>query len=154
MNEFIFKNLKENNCSSLHLFQKEFKELKNNIWMIDDLKNLISKEGFFGKLCLKNNLIAGFCLGNQVFDILEIYSIFIHPQFRRRGIGKKFLEECKVFCQKNKVKRIMLEVNIKNDVAKKFYTFNEFKNCGVRKDYYFDNSGRNDAQLMELEIMK
>ena len=48
----------------------------------------------------------------------------------------------------------MLEVNIKNDVAKKFYTFNEFKNCGVRKDYYFDNSGRNDAQLMELEIMK
>ena len=46
----------------------------------------------------------------------------------------------------------MLEVNVENNIAKKFYTFNKFKNCGVRKDYYFSESGRSDAQLMELEI--
>ena len=38
-------------------------------------------------------------------------------------------------------------------LQKNFILLNEFKNCGVRKDYYFSESGRNDAQLMELEII-
>ena len=31
---------------------------------------------------------------------------------------------------------------------------NEFKNCGKRKDYYFSESRRIDAQIMELNILK
>ena len=154
MNEFVLKKLNKNNCSSLFLFQKKFKELENNIWKVDDLKNLISKQSYFGKLCFKQKSIVGFCLGNQVFDIFEIYSIFVHPLYRRNGIAKKILDECIIFCQEKKVKKIILEVNVENKVAKKFYSFNEFKNCGVRKDYYFSESGRKDAQLMELEIFK
>ena len=152
MNEFILKPLNKNNCSLLYLFQKKFKELENNIWKIDELKNLISKRGYFGKICLKKKSIVGFCIGNQVYDIFEIYSIFVHPSYRRNGIAKKILDECIIFCQEKKIKKIMLEVNVENNIAKKFYTFNKFKNCGVRKDYYFSESGRNDAQLMELEI--
>ena len=154
MSKFVLKNLKKNNCFCLYSFQKKFKELENNIWKIDDLKNLISKQTFFGKLCFKDKSIVGFFLGNQVYDIFEIYSIFIHPSFRRKGIAKKILDECVIFCQEKKVKRIILEVNIENDAAKKFYTFNDFKNCGIRKNYYFSESGRNDAQLMELEVSK
>ena len=154
MSEFVLKNLKKNNCSSLYFFQKKFKDLENNIWKINDLENFIYKKGFFGKLCFKNNSIVGFCLGNQVFDILEIYSIFTHPLFRRKGIAKKFLNECIIFCHENKVKKIILEVNVENYAAKKFYTLNEFRNCGKRKDYYFSESRRIDAQLMELEIFK
>ena len=152
MNELILKTLNKNNCSSLYLFQKKFKELENKIWTIDELKNLISKRSCFGKICLKKKSIVGFCIGNQVYDIFEIYLIFVHPSYRRNGIAKKILDECIIFCQEKKIKKIMLEVNVENNVAKKFYTFNEFKNCGVRKDYYLSESGRNDAQLMELEI--
>ena len=154
MNEFVLKKLNKNYCSSLYLFQKKFKELENNIWEIDELNNLISKESYFGRLCFKNKSIVGFCIGSQVFDIFEIHSIFVHPFYRRNGIAKKILEKCIIFCQEKKVKKIILEVNVENDVAKKFYTLNEFKNCGVRKDYYFSESGRSDAQLMELEIFK
>tara|TARA_B100000963_G_C22537758_1_gene630646 strand:- start:426 stop:890 length:465 start_codon:yes stop_codon:yes gene_type:complete len=154
MNEFVLKKLNKNNCSSLYFFQKKFKELENNIWKTDDLENLISKQSCFGKLCFKKKSIVGFCIGNQLFDILEIYSIFVHPSYRRNGIAKKILEECIIFCQEKKVKKIILEVNITNEVAKKFYTLNEFKNCGLRKDYYFSESGRNDAQLMELQIIE
>ena len=64
------------------------------------------------------------------------------------------MDECIIFCHEKKVKKIILEVNVENDAAKKFYTLNEFKNCGVRKDYYFSESGRNDAQLMELKIIE
>ncbi len=152
MNEFVFKRLNKNNCSFLFLFQKKFKELENNMWNIDELKNLISKKSFFGKLCFKQKSIVGFCIGNKVFDILEIYLIFVHPSYRRNGIAKKILDECIIFCQKQKIKKIMLEVNVENNIAKKFYTSNKFKNFGVRRDYYFSESGRSDAQLMELEI--
>ena len=152
MNEFVLKKLNKNHCSSLYLFQKEFKELENNIWEIDELNNLISKESYFGRLCFKNKSIVGFCIGSQAFDIFEIYSIFVHPFYRRNGIAKNFLDVCIIFCQEKKVKKIILEVNVENDAAKKFYTLNEFKNCGVRKDYYFSESGRKDAQLMELKI--
>ena len=154
MSEFVLKNVKKNDCSSLYLFQKKFKELENNIWEIDELYNLISKETYFGKLCFKNKSIVGFGIGNQVFDIFEVYSIFVHPFYRRNGIGNKILNECIIFCQKKKVKKIILEVNVENDAAKRFYIVNEFKNCGVRKDYYFSESGRNDAQLMELKIIE
>ena len=154
MNEFVLKKLNKNYCSSLYLFQKKFKELESSIWKVDDLKNLISKKSCFGKLCFKEKSIVGFCIGNQVFDIFEIYSIFVDPFYRRHGIAKKILNECIIFCQEKKVKKIILEVNVNNNAAKKFYTLNEFKNCGIRKDYYFSESGRNDAQLMELEILK
>ena len=153
MSDFVLKNLKKNDCSSLYLFQKKFKELENSIWTIDDLKSLISKQGCFGKLCLKEKSIVAFCIGLMIFDVFEIYSIFVQPVFRRKRIAKRILNECIIFCQENKVKKIILEVNIKNDVAKKFYIFNQFKNCGIRKDYYYNGSGRNDAQLMELEII-
>ena len=152
MNEFVLKKLNKNYCSSLYLFQKKFKELENNIWEIDELNNLISKESYFGKLCFKNKSIVGFCIGNQIFDIFEIYAIFVDPFYRRNGIAKKILDECIIFCHEKKVKKIILEVNVENDAAKKFYTLNEFKNCGVRKDYYFSESGRKDAQLMEFKI--
>ena len=154
MSEFVLKNLKKKDCSSLYLFQKKFKELENSIWKIDDLKSLISKQGCFGKLCFKEKLIVAFCIGHIIFDIFEIYSIFVQPVFRRKGIAKRILNECIIFCQENNVKKIILEVDIKNDAAKKFYIFNQFKNCGVRKDYYYKESGRNDAQLMELEIIR
>ncbi len=154
MNEFVLKKLNKNSCSLLYLFQKKFKELENSIWKVDDLKNLISKQSCFGKLCFKEKSIVGFCIGNQVFDIFEIYSIFVDPFYRRHGIAKTILDECIIFCQEKNVKKIILEVNVKNNAAKKFYKLNEFKNCGIRKDYYFSESGRNDAQLMELEILK
>ena len=154
MSEFVFKNLKKNDCSSLYLFQKKFKELENSIWKSDDLKSLISKQGCFGKLCFKEKSIVAFCVGHKIFDIFEIYSIFVQPVFRRKGIAKRILNECIIFCQENNVKKIILEVNIKNDIAKKFYILNQFKNCGIRKDYYYDESGRNDAQLMGLEIIR
>ena len=154
MNEFILKPLNKNNCSLLYLFQKKFKELENNIWKIDELKNLISKSGYFGKICLKKKSIVGFCIGNQVYDIFEIQSIFVHPFYRRNGIAKKILDECIIFCREKGVKKIILEVNVENYAAKKFYTLNEFKNCGKRKDYYFSESRRIDAQLMELKIFK
>ena len=67
MNEFVLKKLNKNNCSSLYLFQKKFKELENNIWKIDDLKNLISRESFFGKLCFKNKSIVGFLYRKSSF---------------------------------------------------------------------------------------
>jgi len=153
MSDFVLKSLKKNNCHSLYLFQKKFKDLENNVWRVDDLKNLINKQSYFGKLCFKDKSIVAFCIGNKIFDVFEIYSIFVQPVFRRRGIAKRILNECIIFCQEKKVKRIILEVNTKNDVAKRFYTLNHFKNCGIRKEYYFNESERNDAQLMELEII-
>ncbi len=154
MSEFVLKSLKKSHFSPLYLFQKRFKELENNIWRVDDLKNLISKKGFFGKLCFRDKSIIAFFIGNRIFDVFEIYSIFVQPVFRRKGVAKRILNECIIFCQENKVKRIILEVNITNEAAKSFYVFNQFKKCGIRKDYYFNESGRNDAQLMELEIIK
>ena len=65
------------------------------------------------------------------------------------GNLKDFIDDSDL---KKKVKKIILEVNVENDAAKRFYIVNEFKNCGVRKDYYFSESGRKDAQLMELKI--
>ena len=153
MNSINLRDLDNSYCSSLNKFQKNNRlNLNNNLWDENELRNLLTYQGFYGKICLHKDVILAFCLAKTSGDRLEIYSIFVDIFWRRKGIAKKILEDCINFCKNNKLEKIILEVSSKNKVAKKFYLKTKFKICGIRQGYYNSVNEKVDALIMEYNI--
>ena len=84
---------------------------------------------------------------------LEIYFIGVARRFRRRGLGKKLLKSIISFSKDYGANVILLEVGFNNIAAKKLYLSFNFKECGIRKDYYTNKAGlRQDAIIMKLNL--
>ncbi|WGL18166.1 ribosomal protein S18-alanine N-acetyltransferase [Microbulbifer bruguierae] len=96
--------------------------------------------------------IAACCVASQVFDELEILDVAVAPQWRRRGLGARLLQQ--VFAQlPEDVARVLLEVRASNRAARGLYHKLGFSEDGRRKNYYPKADGsREDALLMSLDL--
>lgn len=89
----------------------------------------------------KNNL-KGFIHIQNGLDIIDILNIVVDPVYQNQGIGSKLIT---YIYEKNKPKKLMLEVRTKNITAINFYQKNQFNILNIRKNYYQDD----DAIIME-----
>jgi len=88
---------------------------------------------------------AGFWeMGEQA----DIINLAVHPDFRKKGIGKKILRFIFSRAEDLGIKKVFLEVRNANAAAQKLYSSCGFKTVGKRKKYYRDD----DALIMEKEI--
>lgn len=87
----------------------------------------------------------GFLLCSHIFDEMEILTVCSHPNKRRQGIAKGFLNEMTAYAEKNGVRKIYLEVSSENDAAKALYKSFGFEQNGIRKNYYKTPHGQVDA---------
>ena len=84
---------------------------------------------------------------------VEIYFIGVAESIRGRGLGKKFLKNIINFSKYYGADFITLEVGMNNIPAKKMYLSFNFIECGLRKNYYRNSSGRReDAIIMKLNL--
>jgi ribosomal-protein-alanine N-acetyltransferase len=74
----------------------------------------------------------------------------VHGDFRRRGLGRRLLEQVVLEARSRASSRITLEVRKSNLPAQKLYESMGFAVTGVRKGYYSDDG--EDAFLMTLEV--
>jgi ribosomal-protein-alanine N-acetyltransferase len=95
--------------------------------------------------------IAGYVLFWLLPDEIDIHNIAVHPDFRRRGLGRSLLENVIIVARNRASSRITLEVRKSNTVAQKLYEAVGFSVNGVRKGYYSDDG--EDALLMVLELI-
>ena len=84
---------------------------------------------------------------------VEIYFIGVAESIRGRGLGKKFLKNIINFSKYYGADFITLEVGMNNIPAKNMYLTFNFIECGLRKGYYRNSSGRReDAIIMKLNL--
>lgn len=95
--------------------------------------------------------IAAMMVGWLMVDELHVATIATHPDFRRRGLGKKILVHALLAAQEEGVIRAFLEVREKNEAAQNLYRNLGFVEDGRRKEYYKDTM--EDAILMSLNEM-
>ena len=93
-----------------------------------------------------NNKLLGLCVFQKIYDEAEIRYLSIHPSHKRKGLGKKLIYIFMKQCKSENIKRIFLEVSLKNKQALRFYEYFGFKTISIRKKYYKDGS---DALLKE-----
>lgn len=85
-----------------------------------------------------------------VLDEAHVCNVAVHPDFRRRGYGRRiFLALCEL-AKENSMALMTLEVRRSNLAAQALYHQCGFLDVGYRKRYYEDN--REDALIMYREF--
>lgn len=81
---------------------------------------------------------------------LEVIDIFIHPDFRKQGIGTKLINKLIDFAKKTKA-RVLIAEAPSNNPAVFLYKKCGFRKCGYN-DRYYDNKGEEKAIFMSLDL--
>lgn len=113
--------------------------LNNNFSTLFHIENL-NKNEYIYKYEVNNNII-GFIHIYDNIDYIEILNIIVDNNNRQKHIGSLLLNYIKDIFKK----RELLEVNVNNEIAHKFYKKNGFNTINIRKNYY----GNEDAEVME-----
>ena len=149
MNSIYIYPLNEDHSKEIFMLQKKnLRDFGSNIWRTEELENSIKNSIFQGFIFSLNKTINGFCFFKKIDDFIEIYSIFVVPEFRNKGVAKNFLDCCLKYCKENKLKKIVLDVNETNFNAIKFYKKHNFIFSGRRKNYYRNKESFNDSFTM------
>ena len=147
-----YKNIGVEDLEFLESLQEEHTNEINNIWTRRELNDHINKKTSFSRISKYGKKIVGFSISLYSENFMDVFLIFVAPEFRRRGIAQNFLKDIKKFCKSHFINRIILEVNEDNQAANILYQKFGFKKVGKRKDYYFMNKKKSDAIIMELNL--
>ena len=126
-------------CYELDL--KSIKHWNQIQWKNELEKNYVTAIGIY-----LNNSLLGVCVFHKIYDEAEIRYLSVHPSYQRRGLGKELIYKIFKECKNKNIKRIFLEVSLKNKQALSFYDYFGFETISIRKRYYKDGS---DALLKE-----
>jgi len=97
-------------------------------------------------------LAAGFVLTRYVAGEEELLLIAVTPQHRRRGIGRKLIDQMRINAKQRGADRIFLEMR-HNNPAEKLYRQVGFEPIGKRPNYYLAAEGvRLDAITFALSV--
>ncbi len=121
--------------SCYELDSKSIKHWNQNQWKNELEKDYVTAMGIY-----LNNSILGVCVFHKIHDEAEIRYISVDPSYKRKGLGKKLIYKIFKECKNENIKRIFLEVSVKNQQALSFYDYFGFKTISIRKKYYKDGS--------------
>ena len=85
-----------------------------------------------------------------IVDEGHITNVAVHPDYRRRGIGRRLLLAADELVRARGGRRMTLEVRKSNVMAQRLYRSLGYVPAGIRKGYYRDN--REDAIVMWKEL--
>ena len=127
---------------------KKCVDIQSIQFTLEDFKRFTQSSNI--KIIKKRNCIA--ILGLTDSEI-EIYFIGVVEKLRGKGLGKELLKNVISFSKDYRASTIILEVGVNNMPAKNIYRSLNFKECGVRKNYYKVRPGlRTDALIMKLNL--
>ena len=149
----MFINLEKKHVDEVYNLQiNNADEFGNNIWSRLEINNLIKKSEFFSTIFLKQKKIEAFGMFFEKGNFLDLHTLFVSPNFRKRGIATSIIDSAINHCKKRNLIKIVLEVNEKNIKALNFYIGKSFIKTGRRKNYYQLGENFYDAILMEIKI--
>lgn len=108
--------------------------------------------GFVGFVIEEEQQILGYTLLSTGADEAHILNIAIDPKLQRQGYATQLVQHVLQWAIENTIVEIYLEVRVSNIAAIQLYEAAGFSQSGVRKDYYKNVIGREDALIMMLVI--
>ncbi|WP_419779604.1 ribosomal protein S18-alanine N-acetyltransferase [Maridesulfovibrio sp.] len=119
-------------------------------WTEEQFRLGLEKKAFFVLGYEEQGMLVGYLAYSTVLDEMEVLNLGVHPQFRRKGIGRALMVKLIHKCREMNVSRGLLDVKESNIPAIGLYESLGFKQVGVRKNYYPDT--REDALLYDLDF--
>lgn len=97
--------------------------------------------------------IRGYAVLMPVLDEAELLNIGVAAGRQRKGLGRAMLHEMLKRARENNMRRVFLEVRSSNVAAIALYHSVGFAEIGVRRGYYQNASGSEDAITMACKLM-
>lgn len=119
-------------------------------WSPESFEYLIDSEYDYSIVVEYDGQIAGYAILRCSFDTADIINIAVDEIYRKKGFGRKLMENLLAYGHSTGVIRYMLEVRSSNRAAMRLYEKFGFEVCGVRKNYY--SSPVEDGIVMCLEM--
>lgn len=82
----------------------------------------------------------------------HILTVCVKPEAQGQGLGRMMMDHLIQLAIKRRADKAFLEVRPSNRVAMQLYQSMGFEQIGLRKDYYPDGDGREDAIVMVLSL--
>ena len=103
-------------------------------------------------VALEGNTVIGYVGSQTVLGWTDMMNVAVHPDYRRRGVGKTLVEELSRLLKEQGSECLTLEVRASNEGAKSLYFGLGFAEVGRRKNYY--RNPREDALILRKEFTK
>ena len=113
------------------------------------MTSLISFPSSIGLLVRESKKGLAMALIRCAADGAEILTICVVPDQRGRGHARQLLEHAERLGRDRGVKRVFLEVSVKNEAAQRLYIRAGYSEIARRPGYYVDGS---DALLLEKTL--
>ena len=95
---------------------------------------------------------AGYAVLAVAAEEAHLLNLSIAGPLQRRGIGRALLSFMVKVAGDYAARSILLEVRPSNGAARALYTTAGFSEIGIRKGYYPDGEGREDAVVLALSL--
>ena len=103
----------------------------------EDALGILTRSGGLGTAAVANDgRVIGYGGMITVLDEGQITNIAVHPDFRRRGVGRAVLSALMDFANARGVRQFSLEVRSSNVSAQSLYLQQGFEIAGTRKNFY------------------
>ncbi len=119
-------------------------------WSEEQFRIGLEKKAFYVLGYEEQGILVGYLAYSIVLGEMEVLNLGVHPDFRRRGIGKALMLTLLQKCREMEINRGLLDVKETNHPAIALYESLGFRKVGIRKNYYPDT--REDAHLYDLEF--
>lgn len=97
-------------------------------------------------------VIRGYAILMPAVDEAELLSIGVTAALQRKGLGRMILNEMLQEARSMNIKRVFLEVRPSNIAAIALYKRSGFELTGVRRGYYQNSNGSEDALVMACNL--
>lgn len=100
----------------------------------------------------EQNQLIGYGVLMFGVDEAHLLNLSIARAYQRCGYGARLLEHFIDTAREGGARELYLEVRPSNQVARRLYLRRGFHTVGLRRGYYPDHAGREDALVMSLSL--
>ena len=104
-------------------------------WSEESL-GLLLRDGNFGVVCVNDGRAVAYGGMTCCLDEGAVTNIAVHPELRRKGLGRQIVRAMLREAEKRGIKTVFLEVRESNSAARTLYASEGFLEIGRRKNFY------------------
>ena len=110
------------------------------------------RSGYEVQLLVAGQTLLGYFVAMKGVDEVHLLNITVAPAYQRQGWARMMLDALALWSRAQGAEWLWLEVRVSNDRARQVYEQHGYRRVGVRKNYYPDDPGREDAVVMSLKL--
>lgn len=115
-------------------------------WHRRDFEDALNRDNRYCPIYLCGERVVVYAVGFVVVSEYHLANLAVHPGLRRRGLGRRFLEDVMERLLDRNVQIVTLEVRVSNRSAIGLYAKLGFRTVAIRRGYY--RSTGEDALVM------